>query len=232
MKNFMRKVNRGLVLGGVLIIGVTVYVVADYKRFDSEKPEVEELVREYVGAFAEFNITPEQYRETSIQYSKEDSINRIAEFNEFADKYWIDTENSELDIFSYFVNKDRFSAAMQNLIDFEERGYITEFSIDITDMKIKKDGPDAAVATFTSHYFFKGTEDSAIISPAGFNAHYSFYDPNDPVEPRFMQNSFSEETIINLVRKSDGWKITKGLSESNYDIEVTPIRSDDSEDKA
>ena len=73
MKKFLRKVNRGLVLGGVLIIGTTIYIIADLKNFEKEKPAVEQRVTEYTQAVAKFNITPDKYREYNISLSKEDS---------------------------------------------------------------------------------------------------------------------------------------------------------------
>jgi hypothetical protein len=94
MKKFLRKVNRGLVLGGVLIIGTTIYIIADLKNFEKEKPVVEQTITEYAQAVAKFNITPEKNREYNITLNKEDSQKLTADWQAIIDEYWIDKKAS------------------------------------------------------------------------------------------------------------------------------------------
>lgn len=231
MKKFLRKANRGLILGGVLIIGVTAYVAVDLNRFKEEKPLIEQTINEYADAVEKFNITPEQYRELNVKYSKDDSDKQISEFNKFADEYWISGVEVNDDLYTWLIDKDYFRGSMRNLIDNKQRGYITDFSVDITDCKINKDGPNAAIVSCMANIYYVGTENSAVITPAGYNEHYTFFDPESPIEPRVMQTSFSQDCNFYMERKSEGWKITKCDYMDSYDVMVTPVQDSESEDK-
>ncbi len=229
MKKFLRKANRGLILGGALVIGVTVYVIADLNRFKDEKPVIEQTIAEYADAVEKFNITPEQYRQYNIKYNKEDSQKQISEFYQFADEYWIDSSEANVDIFSYYIDKDAFKNSMRDLVENKTRGYITEFSVDMTDYKINKNGPDGAAVECTANIYFVGAENSAVITPSGYDMYYSYYDPESPVEPKVMQTSFSQQCTFFLEKESEGWKITKCESFDNYDTRVTAVKDSESD---
>jgi hypothetical protein len=128
MKKFLRKANRGLILGGALVIGVTVYVIADLNRFKDEKPVIEQTIAEYADAVEKFNITPEQYRQYNIKYNKEDSQKQISEFYQFADEYWIDSSEANVDIFSYYIDKDAFKNSMRDLVENNSTDIASYFS--------------------------------------------------------------------------------------------------------
>ena len=57
MLNFLRRVNRGVVLAIVLVVGLSAFFVVDNSRFKKEIPEIEELIEEYLQACAEISIT-------------------------------------------------------------------------------------------------------------------------------------------------------------------------------
>lgn len=231
MKKFLRKVNRGLVLGGVLLIGTTVYVIADLKNFEKEKPVVEQTVKEYAQAVADFNLTPEKYREYNIPINKEDSQKLTADFDAIADKYWIDAKPQGNDMFYYYYDKSNFESGIDSYIKNMQRGYITDISIDLSDCKVKKDGPNAAVMTCNSNVYFVGLENSAVITPGGYNNHYSYFDRESPIEPKLMQTTFSEEITFFLEKKSEGWKITK-CECYTMDYNISKVQESDSESKS
>ena len=49
----LRNINRGLVLGAVLTVGVVCYAVYDHNTFKANKPEIEETVESYVKAIVD-----------------------------------------------------------------------------------------------------------------------------------------------------------------------------------
>ena len=229
MKKFLRKVNRGLVLGGVLIIGTTIYIIADLKNFEKEKPAVEQRVTEYTQAVAKFNITPEKYREYNITIGTEDSQKISADWQAIIDEYWIDKKILENDIFYAYDDKSYLEKSVNYYIENKQRGYVTDISIDLTDCKIKKDGPDAAVMTCVANIYYVGLENSGIFTPGGYNNHYTYFDSESPIEPKLMQTTFSEEITFFLEKKADDWKITKSETYGQMDVNVSKVQESDSE---
>jgi hypothetical protein len=229
MKKFLRKVNRGLVLGGVLIIGTTIYIIADLKNFEKEKPVVEQTITEYTQAVAKFNITPEKNREYNITLNKEDSQKLTADWQAIIDEYWIDKKASANDIFYYYDDKSYLEDSVISYIDNKQRGYVTDISINLSDCNVKKDGPNAAVVTCTSNVYYVGLENSAIFTPGGCNSYYTYFGNESPIDPKLMQTTFSENLTLYLEKKSDGWKITKSEVYDNYDVNVSKVQESDSE---
>ena len=229
MKKFLRKVNRGLVLGGVLIIGTTIYIIADLKNFEKEKPAVEQRVTEYTQAVAKFNITPEKYREYNITIGTEDSQKISADWQAIIDEYWIDKKILENDIFYAYDDKSYLEKSVNYYIENKQRGYVTDISIDLTDCKIKKDGPNAAVMTCVANIYYVGLENSGFFSPGGYNIHYTYFDSESPIEPKLMQTTFSEEITFFLEKKADDWKITKSETYGQMDVNVSKVQESDSE---
>lgn len=229
MKKFLRKVNRGLVLGGVLIIGTTIYIIADLKNFEKEKPIVEQRVTEYTQAVAKFNITPEKYREYNITIGTEDSQKISADWQAILDEYWIDKKVPTDDIFYSYDDKSYLEENVSFYIEDKQRGYVTDISIDLTDCKIKKDGPNAAVMNCIANIYYVGLENSGIFTPGGYNSHYTYFDNESPIEPKLMQTTFSEEITFFLEKKSDGWKITKSETYGHMDVNVSKVQESDSE---
>lgn len=229
MKKFLRKVNRGLVLGGVLIIGTTIYIIADLKNFEKEKPAVEQRVTEYTQAVAKFNITPDKYREYNISLSKEDSQKTAADWQAILDEYWLYTKVPTDDIYYFYDNKSYLEESVNYYIENKQRGYVTDISIDLTDCKIKKDGPDAAVMKCIANIYYVGLENSGIFTPGGYNNHYTYFDNDSPIEPKLMQTTFSEEITFFLEKKADDWKITKSETYGHMDVNVSKVQESDSE---
>lgn len=229
MKKFLRKVNRGLVLGGVLIIGTTIYIIADLKNFEKEKPAVEQRVTEYTQAVAKFNITPDKYREYNITLGTEDSQKIAADWQAIIDEYWIDKKILENDIFYAYDDKSYLEKSVNYYIENKQRGYVTDISIDLTDCKIKKDGPNAAVMTCVANIYYVGLENSGIFTPGGYNNHYTYFDNESPIEPKLMQTTFSEEITFFLEKKADDWKITKSETYGQMDVNVSKVQESDSE---
>ncbi len=209
MKKFFRKANRGLILGGLLTAGLTIYIITDLNNFKTEKPLIEETVKEYASALSDFNITPEKYRELNVKYSAEDSEKRIKEFAGFTDKYWLSVDDAVNEMFGWASLKEDFAESMKLVTDDISRGYITEFSVDLSGCKINKDGPGCAVMTCDASIYFEGTENCAIICPGGYDNSYQWTDDESTAEPEVVKTSLTQECTFNLERTSDGWKITR-----------------------
>ena len=55
MKRFWKRVNRGLVLAAVILVGLVIFIQIDQYQFKSAKPEIEQMTREYLTRVKEIN---------------------------------------------------------------------------------------------------------------------------------------------------------------------------------
>ena len=61
MKRFGKRVNRGLVLAAVILIGLIVFIQVDQYQFKNSKPEIEQMTRDYLGKVKQNNtMEPEE----------------------------------------------------------------------------------------------------------------------------------------------------------------------------
>lgn len=59
MKRFLKKVNRGLLLGGALLLALIVFIVIKEVQFRVELPKIRESVKDSVQAMLDINLAPE-----------------------------------------------------------------------------------------------------------------------------------------------------------------------------
>lgn len=212
MKHWLKKINRGLVLTAVLVVGLIIYIVSDIHNFKSEKPQVEQTINEFVQVLSEQNITPEEYREKGKKYSGEDSKKRIDNFSEFIDKYWVAADSEGYN--DWAVYKSDIKGAMKELTEDVNSGYVTEFSAEVRNCKISKDGPNAALAECTVKLVFTGSQDCAIIGTDGIDRDY-VWNETEPTD-QLVKVSIEQYCTFGLERTSEGWKIANNECYSAY----------------
>lgn len=69
--------NRGVVLGAILMIALIIYIVADTRSFNKAKPELKELADTFVSEFVSAGVTPEAYRTLDAASCSEECITAI-----------------------------------------------------------------------------------------------------------------------------------------------------------
>jgi len=65
-RNFFRRVNRGLVLAGILFIGLILYLAIGAAMFQSEIPVIEKMIHDYAEAAEDLMILPEEHQNPSV----------------------------------------------------------------------------------------------------------------------------------------------------------------------
>ena len=58
MKRFLKKVNRGLVLAGLILIGFVIYIIFDMNSFKKNKPQIAQTLKEYISEIEDVAVTP------------------------------------------------------------------------------------------------------------------------------------------------------------------------------
>lgn len=87
-RSLLKKLNRGLLLAAVLLIGVTAYVVADTISFRQETDRIEQVIREYVEQSPQMAILPSPYNKLGSPADENAVRRKMAENEELLRKYW------------------------------------------------------------------------------------------------------------------------------------------------
>lgn len=201
MRNFWKRANRGLILGGVLVLGTCTYVGIDYFRFSHGKDDMEQVLRSYTADLAQAAITPTS--QAVYEYQKTDA-EREAYYQTLGDvirNYWTDTHDSDANYY-YFKSDMLMSmhtiAYETNLLEMP--GYITGYTTNISQIKLTKNGPGAAkfsmnadmvVDTYGSCWF-----------PTLSSYENSYYDPKEN-EDDDGYTSVTEDDITLWVNSDD-----------------------------
>ena len=77
MKNVYKRINRGLVLAGVLLVGFVIYVISDTLQFKKTKPLLKDMAADYMQKLCELNVTPEKYRSLEELAKQPDYVKSI-----------------------------------------------------------------------------------------------------------------------------------------------------------
>ena len=64
--SFLRRINRGIVLAIVLVIGLSCYLVVDNIAFKEEREAIKQVIENYTKDMETFLLLPEQYREIGV----------------------------------------------------------------------------------------------------------------------------------------------------------------------
>ncbi|MDD4495771.1 MAG: hypothetical protein PHV32_15785, partial [Eubacteriales bacterium] len=64
--NYFRRINRGIVLGIVLVIGLSCYLAIDSIAFEDEREAIKQVLEDYARDMKAFLLLPEKYREIGV----------------------------------------------------------------------------------------------------------------------------------------------------------------------
>lgn len=187
MKRFLKRANRGLILGAFAIVVLVIYIVVDYSNFNSEKPKIKEDVENYIGDF--YNCLEKNDLEALKKHVKDSWTGEpVMQTSYYEDK------NSMLTLFD--------QAEAQN--PSSKYGEIT-YTMD--EMSIKKSGPNMAYVTvkFTASIEYGCCAD--IIEP--FCPYVMcWYYSEEQNDDRYVYEMDFEGSLY--LRKEDGeWKISQ-----------------------
>jgi len=88
MKNILKKINRGVVLAAILLIGLVIFFIIDNAVFAQEKPMLKEWLEEFLEETAKINLLPEQYRVPGVEIPDDVIEAKTKETKDFVDKYF------------------------------------------------------------------------------------------------------------------------------------------------
>lgn len=205
----LRNVNRGLVLGAVLVLGTAVYVGVDNARFKDSKPEIEETVKKSVEAITQSNIGQADQIESN--------------WHKLLADYFTGYSN----IHDYGTTRDYIYSEISggNIVE-EDMGRITKAMSEVSNISISKSGSDGATVEFefSSYYEYTGSS-PAYMSFNGLNfldGGDSYDEYGNPIlgdENAVYGETVSGEASMYLLKTDSGWKIAS-MENYGYGIDI------------
>ena len=92
MKNFLKKINRGILLSAVMLLGVIIYLISLSVVQAREKPLLEELCRQYVATEIAYSVLPEQYRDKDTVMADDELDAYLAQMKAAISPFYFDNE--------------------------------------------------------------------------------------------------------------------------------------------
>ena len=96
MKPFWKKVNRGLLLGAVLLVVLLVLIVVQTISFRRAKPVIRQEVKDYVGDLLTVNYAVGDPVEPGSELTAAQKQQRRDDFEAFVKKYWHEVPEKEI----------------------------------------------------------------------------------------------------------------------------------------
>ena len=151
-----RKLNRGLVLGAALLVGLAGFVTFDYINFKGNKQDIQNAVEAYLNEAA---------RASTMQGTAQKE-----EFKKVLEDNWGYNEFYEKNFMVDYVTASDFKAGIDSYEDKElESGLISECNVRVSEVKVSKAGPNLAAASVSYSIAFKGKGQAHLITLNGIS---------------------------------------------------------------
>lgn len=218
MKSFFKRVNRGLILAAVLLIGFIIFVIGDTISFKKCKPEIENAVIEYTDSLAECAVTAESEEEFSKK--TEDMLS----------KYWCSDKISAEKDFFYLMNLGNMRYQLKNIgnemySQTQNIGEVTKWEATPYSFQIKKAGTGVASVSFSCDITAEFTGDPYLITPSEIMKVSDFLYGEYKTSSDSMKITLGLHIEIKMRETSDGWKICRSQSWGWEEPQLTIIDS-------
>ncbi len=219
MKKFWKRMNRGLALALVLVIGLVIYIAVDEGNFRREVPRIEQNLQSYMQQLPSIYVTGEA---DSAAVPQEQIEQKLKDNVALVQPYWLSTIGSSN---GYQYNLDALTQDMQQVLQDSTlgNGYVSKLSYTIVGSpQIRKDGPGLAVveteysivADYVGTPLIGGV--AGTIYPDGYGEDLSEYGE----EP--LRMTVTGYANFHMQRVDGDWKITQ-IDNLGYGANVTPI---------
>ena len=221
MKRKLKKLNRGLVLAGIVLILLMIYMIVDHITFLGDKEELQDVVTGYITDITTLLPAPEGYEEL-------DPDAALSAVSQVLDQYFSYDSGSYpyasscTDIYNSFDSFYREAAGKTEFIIFS-------YETSVSDLTIKKNGPGGALVSLTIaqrlEFGYEGDKALSICFPEPFYYYTNLYDVVDPPAQSESLHSGSDalhsdtdaeqevsqtvehQIVFELAKKNGSWKI-------------------------
>ncbi len=171
MKKFWKRANRGLILGGALILGVAVYEIIDYSRFANGKDEMSSVISGYITDLSNASLATGDLAEYDHEKTDEEKAALYQKLSSVIKTYWTDTHDGDN---LYCYKKDMLLSVYEVAYDTWYPGYVTEYSVNLSNLSFTKNGPNAALFSVHAQFVVETYGSCEFATPTGYD--YTDYD--------------------------------------------------------
>lgn len=145
MKRFWQKVNGGLLLGGVLLLGLIAFLIFKELQFRTEIPQIRDAAREAIEDLLELNCFPEDAI-IGKELTKEQQTAQMQRFEHMLSESW-DVNRSSTVFYTATDLREAYQAFLSNPLPIT----IEELSLSLSDndIYVSQNGADFAKASIT-----------------------------------------------------------------------------------
>ena len=210
----LKKLNRGLVLGAVLVIGTVVHVVWTNYQFKKNAPELEQQARDYA----------ETMMEATQGSGKVQKVNAVSWYN-----------NNMVDISTAlddcWTRADLVSEYEGRWFEPDETADISLAKCDISDVRIRKRGETGAMVTFSYDMDFEWTGERPVVMT--FDGTWTLGDYDSDEGRSKHRTTIEGEGQMYMVKVDGEWRLaalgSDGFSSSERVIEEAPPAEEDTQ---
>jgi hypothetical protein len=213
--NFLRRVNRGIVLGIALIIGLACYWTIDNIAFKTEREAIRQVMEDYTKDMETFLLLPEQYREIGTEVPNSVIENKMEENKILIDKYFSNKNNN----YGWSLKESVTSDIRHVLKNNQETGNkVKSYEAKLTRVKsITKHGSNLVTVEAVINTKITVTQGADV-----FNVLYSFGGGNymgnfdTPKELSFSTQGYEYTITFEMIKHNGVWVFysTEGMSMS------------------
>lgn len=191
MKRWYKKVNRGLVLAMILIVGLVSYITVGTIQFNQQKESAKELIENYMEAVMKFAVDK---RASNIQAEQ------------LMGTYW---EKKEMRLQDGGMDKEVFQMQMNQFLE-EKNENLEQLSGIMTDYQISKYGTNGALCKIEYNYDFTLSGETVVILPTGIEviSKEVWTEYGLETDQKAKRNEQLSANVY-LTLTDDGWKIVR-----------------------
>lgn len=191
MKRWYKKVNRGLMLAMILIVGLVSYITVGTIQFNQQKESAKELIENYMEAVMKFAVDK---RASNIQAEQ------------LMGTYW---EKKEMRLQDGGMDKEVFQMQMNQFLE-EKNGNLEQLSGIMTDYQINKYGTNGALCKIEYNYDFTLSGETVVILPTGIEviSKEVWTEYGLETDQKAKRNEQLSANVY-LTLTDDGWKIVR-----------------------
>lgn len=216
LKKFLRRVNRGLLLGGIVLAGFVVFVITDTISFKKNKPVIEDEIKSYVSMLEDVGVN-----KGSDQTSYKEGIDSLI------NKYWTFSDEKS-DLFYYSLNQNEFKNILElNMNDSDPNAYVSKWTAKVNNIDISKAGPGYAMVSFDCQIVAEFSGNACIVNPCDAMTVNNYVYYGEKVPTGLSRISIDGYYKMLMTQKDGKWKICMAESYGWNSSEITAVDSEE-----
>lgn len=194
MKKFLKRANRGLLLGGAILIALIIYIVIDYSRFNSEKSTIKNQIESYMDSFFD-----------CLENCDYEALSKLVNDNWTGKAVMSDYYFTDIADMSYGI---KCIANLMSNEDIKNNYKVSDVTYRITSNSVKKAGPNMASVNLKYTITLSNNPSMDLALPFGSYGSYG-YDDDSLSGGNQYTCIFEGEYTLYMYKEDGTWKFSQ-----------------------